>query len=153
MLARSKDEIEQALREAEQIRAGADPATATTAEASPASASGHGTQGGADEAHHLSAPQPEFEILAEVALRMCDLPFTYFAGPGAALPEPIRTDARRAWVMVIEKYLPAAVAQSGPVGALAGIYLLHAAAILVIWQTRAPSSGSSGNGEAANQPS
>ena len=148
MLARSKEEIEQVLDEAERIRAGEDPATATTAEASPAPASGHGTQNG-DAGTHPPA-SPSFDQLADLAVLLCDWPFIRYAGPDAALPEPFRAEARRAWAEVLARYLPAMAAQSGPFGVLASIYVMHAAGLYVTWQMQSQSSASSASAAPAS---
>lgn len=148
MLARSKEEIDGVLAEAERIRAGEDPSKAagTTAEASTAPASG-GTQEGASGAHHPEAPSPSFDQLAALAVVLCDWPFIRFAGPQAALPEPFRQEAHRAWVQVLERYLPSLAAQTGPVGVLVSIYALHGAGLyLTSWPIAAQSRASSGNG-------
>lgn len=154
MLAKSKEEIESVLQEAERIRAGEDPGAATgkTAEASTAPASG-GTQEGASGAHHPEAPSLSFDHLATLLVLLCDWPFVRIAGQAAALPEPFRAEAHRAWVEVLERYAPLIMAKSGPFGALLSIYGMHGAGLYLSWQINAQSRASSANVVQESQPS
>ena len=150
MLASSKDDLEKILSEAEQIKAGVDPATATgeTAEPSPAT-SGGGQEGAAGQP---AAPSPSFEQLAELACMLCDWPFVRAFGAVGQLPEPFRTEARNAWAAAAEKYLPKMLENAGPFTILASIYFTHGGALFLSWRMNAPAAPSSGKEAPANQP-
>jgi hypothetical protein len=144
-------DVQTILHEAEQIRAGVDPATvsADTASPTPASSAGSGEEGAASSD---VAPSQSFEQLADLACLLCDWPFVRAFGPSAQLAEPFRTEAQKAWLAVMEKYLPAVVGQTGPLGVLASIYLMHGAGLYLAWQIHAPVAGSSEKEVPANQP-
>jgi len=152
MLVKSPDEIEQVLREAEHIKAGENPATVTTETAEAGPATSAGAQDGA-AVTPAAAPSPSFDQLAGLAVMLCDWPFVRMFGAQGQLPDPFRIEAQKAWAEILEKYLPAAVAKTGPFGVLLSLYSMHGAGLYLQWQMSAVASESSENAAQGNQPS
>lgn len=144
-------DVETVLQEAEQIRAGKNPASvsADTAPAIPASSAGGGEEGAASTD---AVPSPSFEQMAELACILCDWPMVRAFGETGQLPEPFRTEARKAWLDVCEKYLPKVVGQAGPFGVLLSIYGMHSAGVILAWRMRASVAESSGKEAQASPP-
>lgn len=154
MLIEKNGDLEQVLKEAEQIKAGQNPATVTQrneyADTVPASSAG--AQEDAEAAITAAAPSPSFEAIADLLCLLCDWPFVRAFGASAQLPEPFRSEARKAWGEVLEKYMPAVVAQAGPFGVLCSIYSIHGGGLYLQWRMTASVSPSSAKEAPANQP-
>jgi hypothetical protein len=148
----SEQDVETVLREAEQIRAGENPATVSADTASPIPASSAGGGGEEGTVATGAAPSPSFEQLADLACLLCDWPFVRSFGPSAQLAEPFRTEAKKAWLAVMEKYLPAVMGQGGPLGVLLTIYGMHGAGLYLAWQINAPVAASSAKEAQGNPP-
>ena len=153
MLATSKEEVEKVLLEAEQIKAGENPATVTAQESVASGPATGPDRQGETGAAPAPVPSPSMEQLAELACLLCDWPFVRAFGQTAQLSEPFRGQARQAWIEVLEKYLPAIIEKSGPFGVLFSIYSLHGAGLYLSCQINAPAAPSSGSEAAAKAPS
>lgn len=152
MLATSKEDVERVLTEAEQIRRGVDPAATSASGASADPADGGAPGAGADGSSPSAPATPGTAELANLALILCDLPFVKIVGAGGQLQEPFRSEAHKAWMQVIDLYLPRLISESGPVGALLSIYAMHTAGLYLAWQIRAASPGSSASAAQESQP-
>lgn len=150
MLATSKEDLEKVLQEAEQIKAGENPATVTAEDAGSGPATSAGEPEGTAVAP-AAVPSPSLDQLAELACLLCDWPFVRGFGASAQLPEPFRSEARKAWAEVLEKYLPSVIAKAGPFGVLLSVYSMHGAGLYLACQINAPVSASSGKEAPANQ--
>lgn len=141
-------DAEQVIAQAEAIAsgeaAGAGPATSAGPEAGPDSPPGSGP------------PSPSFadvEPLATLAVVMTDLLFVRYFGPAGIMPEPLRSEAVKAWGAIIIQYAPL-ISKLGPWGALLGCYAAHAMSCYATqWPIPATSSRSSGSEDQAKAPS
>lgn len=119
-------DIEAVLERADAIRHGEDGQSA------PASATGDEVRAEPGSAScPVSAPSPEAEQLAQLAVLLTDYGFTLAFGPHATMAGPILQEAIAAWSRVIAAYLPA-IQNLGPVAALAAVYLTHTISCLAI---------------------
>ena len=151
MLIKSEDEIEKVLQEAEQIKAGENPATVTAEHVGEGPAThADGTEGAA--VTPAAVPSASFDQLAGLLCLLCDWPFVRMFGAVGQLPEPFRSEAHKAWAEIMETYMPAVVAKAGPFGVLVSLYSMHGAALYFLCQMNASASASSGKEAPANQP-
>lgn len=153
MIVTTPAEVEKVLQEAEQIKAGDNPATVT---AEPEHA-GDGPATGASEAAGTGtapapAPSASAEQLAELLCLLCDWPFVRAFGMAGQLAEPFRSEARIAWGEVLTTYLPSVISKAGPFGVLASLYCMHGAGLYVSCRMNAQPSESSAKEVPANQP-
>jgi hypothetical protein len=77
-----------------------------------------------------------------------------FRDPGAAMQEPLRTEAVKAWEAVIVTYAPV-IQHAGPAGALLACYGAHFIGLYAtrVWATSESLSGQSGEAAAEKPPS
>lgn len=151
MLVKSEDEIAKVLAEAEQIKAGENPATITSEASGSSPATSADAQGGAVETP-AAAPSPSLDQIAELLCLLCDWPFVRAFGAVGQLPEPFRSEARKAWAQVLETYMPAIVAKAGPFAVLVSVYSMHGAGLYLACQINAPVSASSEKEAPVSQP-
>lgn len=102
-----------------------------------------------------SSSPPSFARTGELIVMAVDALLEQWAGPGAALPEPWRSEAAKEWSAALELYVPK-ILELGPLGNLAAIYLTHGSALYMtrmsLWTT-AQSQESSENAEAERRAS
>jgi hypothetical protein len=150
MLARTPEEINDLIAEAEAIRDGQDPPGDSTPLHTPG-----GDEGADPKTPGESAPSPsagqDFSELGTLLVCLTDGVLCHFFGPQAAMRGELRAQTVTAWARVLEKYAPV-VQQAGPLGTLAVCYGTHAVLMLAAGQWTDPLSARSGEAEAAKQP-
>jgi len=135
-----KQDTEKILNEAEQIKN-----TGRVSAAPEPDSPGSPADGAASPGAGGSSPAPaglHGAELAALAVHLTDWLYVGTFGPGAAIQEPLRSQAHTAWAAVIERYLPQ-VAEWGPIGQLATVYGLHTLSCLALAKEPAPTAPSS----------
>lgn len=152
MMATDRKTAEQVIDDAKKIRNGQDPAKVAAAPPPAGAASAPG--GGAGNTPPAS-PAPDNDTLAQLAVCLTDGIFAALFGEEGKMTGTIRKETVTAWGAVIAYYAPA-IQQVGPLGALAGCYLGHAAVCLLtvpLCPTPASSPAPPADGDLAKPPS